>query len=287
MIEELRKENVLPFKYIAADCLYGNSPEFIESPDCYADRIFSVSIQSDTRCRLQTPVMRTEEYRCNSETETWKSVSEEPISVSEWAAGLNGHFRYERRVSEGTGGPVEYEFTEREVTVAENGLPRKSVWLIIKRTVGKERTYSCYISNAPVSTRLKTFVWLSGIRWAIGQCSEETEAESGTDQYAVRKYSGRNHHILTCMSAHFFLRHLKITSEKKAPALTLSQVRILMKTALPLRNSDIEDITESVKEIHLRNHRAYLSHRKKITGVTSVNDVVGLYSQILSLFLQL
>lgn len=144
MIEELRKENVLPFKYIVADCLYGNSPEFIESPDCYADRIFSVSIQSDTRCRLRTSVIGTEECRYDSETGTRKSVSEEPVSVSEWAAELNGHFRYKRKVSEGTEGPIEYEFTKREVTVAENGLQWKRVWLIIERTVGKERTYSYY-----------------------------------------------------------------------------------------------------------------------------------------------
>jgi len=63
---------------------------------------------------------------------------------------------------------------------------------------------------------LKTSVRLSGIRWAIGQCSEETKAESGMDRYEVGKYSGRNHHILTCMSAHFFLRHLKITLGKKS-----------------------------------------------------------------------
>ena len=31
MLRELRDEGVLPFKYVVADCLYGNSPEFLEA----------------------------------------------------------------------------------------------------------------------------------------------------------------------------------------------------------------------------------------------------------------
>jgi hypothetical protein len=39
--------------------------------------------------------------------------------------------------------------------------------LVIKRTRSDDAKYPYYISNAPVCTRLQTFVWLSGIRWAI------------------------------------------------------------------------------------------------------------------------
>lgn len=222
MIEEVTKADILPFKYIVADCLYGNSPEFIEALDRYPEKIYFVSAPSDTQCWLQSPVVRTEEYRYKSEIKTRQTVSEKPISVSEWASALNVHFWYKRKVSEGTKGPIVYEFTKREVTLAKNGIPWKRVWLIIKRTVGKERTYSYYISNAPVSTRLKTFVWLSGIRWAIEQCFEETKTELGMDHYEVRKFSGWNHHILTCMLAHFFLWHLKIRLKKSTCTDTFS-----------------------------------------------------------------
>jgi SRSO17 transposase len=85
-----------------------------------------------------------------------------------------------------------------------------------------------YISNAPVSTRLPLFVWLSGLRWAIEQCFEEAKTELDLDQYEVRKYPGWHHHMLTTMLAHFFLWHLQIRLGKKAPALTLSQLRSLL-----------------------------------------------------------
>ncbi len=132
------------------------------------------------------------------------------LSVSKIARNLNDFFWYRRKVSEGTKGPIEYEFSKKEVILSKDGLPWKTVWLIMKRTVGRNPIYSFYISNTPRSTRLKTFVWLSGIRWAIEQCFEETKTELGMDQYEVKKFAGWNHHMLTCMLAHFFLWHLKI-----------------------------------------------------------------------------
>ena len=65
---------------------------------------------------------------------------------------------------------------------------------------------------------MRLFVWLSGIRWAIEQCFEETKTELGMDHYEVRKYPGWQHHMLLCMLAHFFLWHLKIRLGKKSPS---------------------------------------------------------------------
>jgi SRSO17 transposase len=76
--------------------------------------------------------------------------------------------------------------------------------------MGSKPTYTYYLSNAPMSTRLATFVWLSGLRWPIEQSFEETKTELGMDHYEVRKFPGWHHHTLCTMMAHFFLWHLKI-----------------------------------------------------------------------------
>ena len=93
---------------------------------------------------------------------------------------------------------------------------QSTVWLLIRRTLTGDPKYSYFISNASPSTRLKTLIWLSGLRWAIEQCFEETKTELGMDHYEVRKSTGWHHHILTCMLAHFFLWHLKIRLGKKS-----------------------------------------------------------------------
>lgn len=123
--------------------------------------------------------------------------------------------------------------------------------------------YSYFISNASLSTRLKTLIWLSGLRWAIEQCFEEAKTELGLDHYEVRKFKGWHHHMLTCMLAHFFLWHLKIRMGKKAPSITLSQLRVLIKVVFPMKRHTVETLIEQVVWVQNQNHRAYLSHRRK------------------------
>jgi SRSO17 transposase len=51
----------------------------------------------------------------------------------------------------------------------------------------------------------------------VEQCFEEAKTEGGMDHYEIRQYAGWQHHMLTCMVAHFFLWHLKIRLGKKSP----------------------------------------------------------------------
>jgi SRSO17 transposase len=53
--------------------------------------------------------------------------------------------------------------------------------MTINRTLGEGVAYYYFISNADRSALLKTFVWLSGVRWAVEQCIEEAKADLGMD----------------------------------------------------------------------------------------------------------
>jgi SRSO17 transposase len=219
MFQSLIAEGVVPFRYVVADSFYGRNSEFTDAIDASIGITYFVAIPSDTRCWLKEPLTEEKHYRYKEQPKSKKVLKEKekkPVRVDVFAHGINPYFWYRRWVSEGAKGPVVYEFTKRQVVLSKEGLPDKTVWLIIRRTMGDDPTYSYYVSNAPISTRLKTFVWLSGIRWAIEQCFEETKTELGMDHYEVRKHPAWNHHIFACMLAHFFLWHLKIRLGKKS-----------------------------------------------------------------------
>ena len=219
ILNEIHEEQTLPYKYIVADSLYGHSPAFIEQVEKLEGKIYMVSIASDTQCWFKTPVTMVKKYKYKGEERSktiLKDPVKAPVTVHQIATNLHDYFWYRRKVSEGTKGPIEYEFTKRRVRLSKDGLPWKTVWLIIRRTIEKTPSYSFFVSNAPENTRLSTFVWLSGIRWAIEQCFEEGKKELGMDHYEVRKYPGWNHHMLVVMLAHFFLWHLKIKLGKKS-----------------------------------------------------------------------
>jgi SRSO17 transposase len=202
MLRDIQQAGVLPFKYVVADCLYGNSPEFLHAIEAWPGTISFVSMPSDTRCWLQGPVTEPKRYTYKGEARSKRIVAKTekaPIAIKAVAKSLHACFWYRRKVSEGTKGAIEYEFTKRQVTLCKDGQPDKTVWLVMKRTIGEHPSYWYYISNAPVSTRLPLFIWLSGIRWAIEQCFEEAKTELGMDQYELRKSPGWQHHMLTCM----------------------------------------------------------------------------------------
>lgn len=219
ILTDLAEENILPFKYVLADSIYGESPEFIAAIESLPGKTYLVSVAKDTRCWLKWPMTIKKTYRWGGKPRTKTVLADpdgKPLTVEELAKNINDYFWYRRQVSEGTKGPIVYEFTRRQIILSNAGLPQKTVWLLIRRTLGDDPQYSFFISNASSSTRLKTLVWLSGLRWAIEQCFEETKTELGMDHYEVRKFAGWHHHILTCILAHFFLWHLKIRMGKKS-----------------------------------------------------------------------
>lgn len=219
MLTALSEEDVLPFKYVLADSLYGVSPEFIAAVEALPGKTYFVSVPKDTQCWLKRPMTITKEYRWGGEKRRKRVLvipEAKPLTVEDLAKNTNDYFWYRRKVSEGTKGPIVYEFSRRRLILSAAGLPKNTVWLLIGRTLGEDPQYSYFISNAMSSTRLNTLVWLSGLRWAIEQCFQETKTELGMDHYEVRKFPGWHHHIITCMLAHFFLWHLKIRMGKKS-----------------------------------------------------------------------
>ena len=219
MLEKIASEGVIPFRYVVADSIYGNSPEFLESVEKIPGVTFLVALPHDTLCWLQNPATMEKSYRYGGEKRTKRILVEtekKPITFDKIAKGTNDYFWYRRTVSEGTKGPVTYEFMKRRIVLCKDAQPYRTVWLIVRRTLGEGAVYSYFISNANRSAHLNNFVWLSGVRWAIEQCFEEAKSDLGMDHYEVRKFPGWRHHMLTCMLAHFFLWHMRIRWGKKS-----------------------------------------------------------------------
>ena len=218
MVQALHQAGILPFKYIVADCLYGNSPDFWAACEACVGTVAFVATPADTRWWPQPLATTTHTSTYKGELRTKRvAVTDKPSgTVAELAQAIPATFWYRRTVAEGTKGPITYACTRQRMMLWKDGQPTTAVWLLIKRSLGAHPRYWYYLSNAPLSVPLRLLVWLSGGRWAIEQGCEETKTALGMDHYEVRKYSGWHQHMLTCMLAHFFLWHLQIRLEKKS-----------------------------------------------------------------------
>ena len=61
---------------------------------------------------------------------------------------------------------------------------------------------------------------------------QKDQLNKGVEKYQIRVTTPIGLHMLVVMLAHFFLWHLKIKLGKKAPAITLSQLKILLEVVL-------------------------------------------------------
>ena len=90
----------------------------------------------------KAPVAMKKKYKYKGEERSKSSLrgsnAKKPVTVHQIASNLNDYFWYRRKVSEGTKGPIEYEFSKRRVILSKDGLPWKTVWLIIRRTHWKD-----------------------------------------------------------------------------------------------------------------------------------------------------
>jgi SRSO17 transposase len=70
MLEKISSEGVIPFRYVAADSIYGNSPEFLDAVEKLPGVTYFVSLPRDTLCWLQEPTAMDKSYRYGGQQRT-------------------------------------------------------------------------------------------------------------------------------------------------------------------------------------------------------------------------
>lgn len=104
MLREIHEQNIVPYRYVLADCLYGESPEFLEAVESLIGKTYFVAVAFNTLCWLKSPLQQIKKYKHKGEVLTKKVLkkgSKKPITVEDFARNLHETFWYRRIVSEG------------------------------------------------------------------------------------------------------------------------------------------------------------------------------------------
>jgi hypothetical protein len=57
------------------------------------------------------------------------------VSVETIARNLNDYFWYRGTISEGTKGPIVYDYARLQIVMSKGGMPNKKVWLVISHSL--------------------------------------------------------------------------------------------------------------------------------------------------------
>ena len=265
MLKSALQRGKLPFFWVAADALYGDSPAFRDGVAA-TGKFYFTAIKDNTLIWCSPPKVHIPKWRGHGRHPTRLRLSDkrkQPIPVKDLVQKIQKQDWTRAVIKEGSKGPIVCDFAFLRVTEARGGLPAPELWLIIRRNLDDLSEIKYFFSNAPVNTALEDFVRISGMRWPIETIFEESKGEVGMDQYEMRSWLGWHHHMLLVALAHHFLVRLRIQFQEQAPALTIYQVRILLCSVLPSFISDIQSALERVRYYQKTNFASYLSHRKK------------------------
>jgi SRSO17 transposase len=138
-----------------------------------------------------------------------------PLRVDDLASQLPADRWYRYRILEGSKGPLVADFAAVRAVATRDGLPGPEVWVLVRRPVRNPADAAdppelkICLSNAPAETPLAELVRVSGLRWPIESCFEESKGELGLDHYELRFWRGWHHHMTLVILAHHFLVRLQ------------------------------------------------------------------------------
>ena len=215
MIAEVVKTQCLRCRWVVADEAFGNDPGFLDGV-AELGRWYVAEVPHSTRVWHERPATHVPPWRGRGrrpQRERLVTGAPEVRTVLEVAAALPVEAWSRQTIKEGSQGPMVAEFAAMRVIAVRDALPGPEVWLVLRRHMetGELKTYLCH---APRDTALETQVRMSGMRWPIETCFEDSKPLLGMGDYEVRSWPGWHHHMTLVLLAHLCVVRLSLKLKK-------------------------------------------------------------------------
>jgi SRSO17 transposase len=198
-------ERGLPFRWVTADSVYGDSPTFVQGVRGLG-KWYVVDTSAEARVWLTEPkVIPAGTTGARGRATTQPRVQTKPERVAEVVTQLPAKAWKRVVVAEGSQGPRLYEYAWLWVWFSEEGLPSGRERLLVRRSLGQQAEVKCHRSNAPVEIALEKLAQVRGDHWSVEQSFEAGKGECGLDEYETRGWVGWHHHTALSLLALWFL----------------------------------------------------------------------------------
>ena len=218
MLAAVVKSQALRCRWVVADEAFGDNPGFLDGVAGLGLWYFA-EVPHTTRVWEARPATHIPPWRGRGRRpQRERLVAGAPTArtVREVATALPPEAWARQTIQEGSQGPRVAEFATLRVVAVRDTLPGPDVWWVLRRHVetGELNTYLC---NAPGDTAGATHVRMSGMRWPIETCFEDSKQLLGMGNYEVRSWTGWHHHMTLVILAHFFVVRMSLRLKKKLP----------------------------------------------------------------------
>jgi SRSO17 transposase len=258
MIRHVQRQQI-PFHAVLLDTLYGRNQELRTALDGSGIEYYA-DVPSTTKVYASPPVIHHPIGRRGkpSKHPEFKGVLQEVQQLRETLEKQRICIRPNER------GYLCAWWSRSRVWVRYGDTVREE-WLLIRHDESGKLTY--VLSNAPVSRRLEEMAWRKTHRYLIERSHQDAKSELGWDEFQARKYQAWTHHLALTILACWFIAQTRLDWNERfhrdpqllkqyevevLPQLSVANVRILLRAALPLPNLSPEQAAQLIKD-HLAN----------------------------------
>lgn len=285
MIQRVRAAG-MPFEAVLCDELYGRSRWLRAQLDA-AGLLYVAEVPADTPVYLTPPAFGVPSKAPGTKGRVAthpRLLDATPSLPASQVALLPDTVFSVVTVREAERGLLADAFAARRVWTVRQGQLAVE-WLVIRRHNGQQQTgltakqkISYALSNAPAETPLTRLAHLKCLRYGIECANREAKSDLGWDDFRAQKYRAWEHHLALTILAAWFVAQTKLEwaeqtppdpalardlGVERVPALSVANVRELLKASLPLPRLTPEQAQRLVVKHLVGRSRATASRRRK------------------------
>jgi SRSO17 transposase len=263
----------LPFEVVGFDSLYGRSG-WLRAQIRKTQQRYMAEVPADTAVYLDPPplgIPLRQGSRGRQPTRLQVLVGE-AVRVDSLRETLDWQ-RLRIRATER--GELSERFAACRVWTVHDGQAVED-WLITREEA--QDRYSYALCNAAADTSLAQLAWWKCQRYFIERANQDAKSELGWDELQAQKYRAWNHHLALTVLASWFIaqtqfdwaqahpRDPALLAELETdvlPALSVANVRELLRAVMPLNRLTAAQATERVVEHWLNRTRSRKSRLRK------------------------
>lgn len=277
MIQRVKAKG-LPFEAVACDDLYGQSPWLRDRLD-EEELIYMADVPRTTQVYLEKPILGVPQpvpgRRGPKPTRIRVLNGVKPFQAHQVAQRADTIWR-RLRVRPIERGELNDPFAARRVwTLREGETEPVEEWLVIRHEAKKRFNYA--LSNASAHASLEHLAWLKCQRYFVERANQDAKSEAGWDELQAQKYRGWEHHLALVILVTWFVAQIKWEWGHKyvrdpalaqqfavdvLPALSMANIRLLLRAAMPLPQPTPEQAVALVVEKLVNRTRSRSSRLK-------------------------
>jgi SRSO17 transposase len=286
MIQRVQAQG-LPFEAVACDDLYGRSTWFRDQL-AGAKLVYMADVPRNTQVYLEKPSLgvpqREPGGRGPRPTRIRVLNGVQPLPVHRVARRADTDWTHVR-VRSIERGELHDPFAARRVwTLREGQTEAVEEWLVIRREAQKRYNYS--LSNAPADASIAHLAWLKCQRYFVERANQDAKSEAGWDELQARKYRAWEHHLALVILAVWFAAQTKWEWAQEytrdptlaqqfavevLPALSMANIRALLRAAMPLPQPTPEEAVALVAEHFVNRTRSRKSRLRRQKVIPTAN----------------